>query len=130
MVVATAQILPERIPDTPYAGPSWTNDSAGFFYNQITGPRETAERYKNSRLMYHRVATGPASDRLIAQNGHSSLPIGEHEFPGIQTTPGSDIAMALLFKGVQREITAYAAPTVDVLDGTAKWRRCATAATT
>ncbi|TPG05340.1 prolyl oligopeptidase family serine peptidase [Sphingomonas oligophenolica] len=123
MVVATAQILPERIPDTPYAGPSWTNDGAGFFYNQITGPRETAERYKNSRLMYHQIATDPASDRLIAQNGHSSFPIAEYEFPGIQISPDSDVAVALLFNGVARELTAHAAPTSDVLAGTAKWHK-------
>ncbi len=56
---------------------------------------------------------------MIAQSGHSSFPIGEYEFPGIQTTPGSDIAVAVLFNGVQREIMAYTAPTAHVLAGTA-----------
>ncbi len=123
MVVATLEILPERIARVPYAGPSWTNDGGGFFYNQLHGERGTIDRDKNSRAMFHRLRTDPATDRLILQNGHASFPIGEYEYPGIETSPGSDIAIAVLFNGVQRELTAYAAPVADVIGGSPTWRK-------
>lgn len=123
MVVGTREILPERIARVPYAGPSWTNDGTGFFYNQLLGDRGAVDRDKNSRAMFHRLLTDPASDRLILQNGHRSFPIGEYEYPGIQTNPGSDIAVAVIFNGVQRELTVYVAPVADVLAGTPAWHK-------
>jgi len=60
--------LAERIARVPYAGPSWTNDSAGFFYNQLLGDRGAVDRDKNSRAMFHRLRTDPATDQLILQN--------------------------------------------------------------
>jgi len=39
MVVATGEVLPERIPMTDEARPSWLPDGTGFFYNQLTGQR-------------------------------------------------------------------------------------------
>ena len=123
MVVATGAILPERIARVPYAGPSWINDGTGFFYNQVLGDRGAVDRDKNSRAMFHRLRTEAARDRLILQNGHGGFPIGEYDFPNIQITPGSDIAVALVFNGVARELTAYTAPATDVLGGTPVWRK-------
>lgn len=123
MVVGSREILPERIARVPYAGPSWTNDGAAFFYNQLLGDRGSIDRDKNSRAMFHRLGTDPASDKLILQNGRGGFPISEYEYPNVATNPGSDIAVALVFNGVQHELSAYTAPVADVLGGTPAWRK-------
>lgn len=124
MAVATGEILPERIPNLQYANPVWLNDGQGFFYNQLTGTKGQVDYYQRSRAMLHRLRTDPATDLLVMQAGKTTgVTISDTEFPNILVTPGSDVAVAQLFNGVQNEVSAYAAPTADVLAGRATWRK-------
>ena len=67
--VSDAQVLPERIADTQLGHPQWLDDGSGFFYNQLTQPNDTPERYLDSQARFHRLGTDPASDPILMKRG-------------------------------------------------------------
>ena len=131
MAVATAEILPERIAKVQYANPCWLSDGSGFFFNQLTGTKDSVGYYQNSRAMLHRLRTDPAQDTVILARGRNAgVEISMIEFPNVFVTPGSDVALGLLFNGVQSEVTLYTAATADVLAGRPSWRKVCDASDT
>ena len=69
MTVGTGRDLPDQIPNTEGAHPSWLDDSSGFFYNQLTGAVGTPERYLDSVARFHRIGTDPATDPILMKRG-------------------------------------------------------------
>ncbi len=55
------------IPGAKYAGPTWTPDNAGFYYEWLpTDPSvEVSERPGRTELRYHRLGSPPAADALV-----------------------------------------------------------------
>ena len=48
------------------AGPQWLDDGSGFFYNQLTAPVATPERYLDSQARFHKLGADPASDPILS----------------------------------------------------------------
>ena len=56
MVTDTAsKVLPEAIDRTEHAGPSWTADGTGFFYNRLQPgvSSDSTDKYKLSAVWFH-----------------------------------------------------------------------------
>ena len=67
--VADGKDLPETIPNTEAASPSWLDDGSGFFYNQLTAAVATPERYLDSQARFHRLGSDPNSDPILMKRG-------------------------------------------------------------
>lgn len=123
MDVASGHDLPERIPNTQNAEPSWLPDGSGFFYTQLTSPRGSPDRYLNSQSRLHRLGTDPAHDPIVLKNGlDRAVPIDPRQIPIVMATAGSATALAML-PDIRREFPIYAAPLADVVAGRAAWQR-------
>lgn len=121
MDVASGTILPERIPNTQSASPSWLEDNSGFFYNQLTGKVNTPERYLDSRARFHRLGDDPAKDRiLMARSLDRAVKFDNIQMPLIFATPRSRHALLVLID-VRKEQRILTAPLQDVLKGRARW---------
>lgn len=131
MEVDTMRVLPERIPGTQYAGPSWLPDGSGFFYGRVNDLKQmgTVDYYKRAPALLHKLGADPKDDLLLVQFGRdASLPLGETEFPAVMTGRGGEWAVLVLFGGVRRENPIFVAPLADAVAGRARWRQvCAVA---
>ena len=131
MEVDTLRILPERIPGTQYARPSWLPDGSGFFYARVNDLKQmgTVEYYKRSPALLHKLGVDPKDDTVLAQHGRdASIPLAETEFPFVITSRNSDWAVLALFGGVRRENPIFVARLADVVAGRAQWRQVCTIA--
>ncbi len=66
--VALGTDLPDVIPGTKYASPSWTPDSSGFYYTQVPPIGEgvtIAERPGFAQVKFHRLGTEPGTDVVV-----------------------------------------------------------------
>ena len=131
MEVQTMRVLPERIPGTQYAGPSWLPDGSGFFYGRVadTSQLGTVDYYKRSPALLHKLGTDPKDDLLLVQHGRdAALPVGETEFPSINCPRSGEWAVLVLYGGVRRENPLFVARLADVTAGRAQWRQVCTIA--
>ncbi|MBN8504785.1 MAG: S9 family peptidase [Burkholderiales bacterium] len=131
MEVDTMRVLPERIPGTQYAGPSWLPDGSGFFYGRVNDLKQlgTVDYYKRAPALMHKLGTDPKDDLLLAQFGRDAgLPLGETEFPVVMTSRAGEWALLCIFGGVRRENPILVAPLADVVAGRARWRQVCTVA--
>lgn len=129
MDVETTRILPERIPGTQYAGPSWLPDGSGFFYGRVADESKlgTVDYYKRAPALLHRLGTDPKDDVLLVQHGRdASLPLSDTEFPSISCARTGDWAVLGLYGGVRRENPLFVAPLAEVTAGRARWRQVCT----
>jgi prolyl oligopeptidase len=131
MEVESMRVLTERIAGTQYASPSWLPDGSGFFYWRVADPARigSAEYYKNSPSLLHRLGTDPKDDVLLMVRGKdSAVAIDEKEFPYIIASRSGDYAVLGIFGGVRRENPLYAAKLADVVAGRAAWKQVCTVA--
>ncbi len=129
MEVETMRVLPERIPGTQYAGPSWLPDGSGFFYWRVadTSKLGTVDYYKRSQARVHKLGADPKDDLLLVQHGRdAALPLTELEFPGLACSSVGDWTVLGLYGGVRRENPLFVAKTADVVAGRAQWRQVCT----
>jgi len=125
MEVSTGRILPERIADTQNASPSWTANSSGFFYNQLTGKVDTPERFLDSRARFHQLGQNPSKDPILMQRGQDkAVQFEKIQMPLIVTTAHSQTAV-LILADVRSEQRILTAPLKDVLKGKAMWKQAA-----
>ena len=126
MDVATGLILPERIPDTQIAYPSWLPDSSGFFYNQLSGKPGTPERYLDARARLHLLGADPAADPVVAATSlhQGGLSFAASQLPFVFASKGSRHAL-LVLSDERREKRILVAPLQDVVAGKARWRQVA-----
>ena len=121
LTVADGKDLPDRIPDTQGADPSWLDDGSGFFYTQLTGKVDTPERFLDSQSRFHKLGTDPKNDPVIMKRGLVPAIVFEKiQGPHVGTFHGSQHAI-LTLSDVRPEFRAYTAPVADVLAGKAKW---------
>jgi prolyl oligopeptidase len=130
MEVETMRVLPERIPGTQYAGPSWLPDSSGFFYFRVADPAKlgSVDYYKKGPVLLHRLGTEPKDDRLLIAHGKDpAVPIEDNEFPAILASRGGgNWAVLGVFGGVRRQNPLYVAPLADAMAGRAQWKQVCT----
>jgi len=119
--VADGKDLPEQIPNTENAGPSWLEDGSGFFYNQLTGKVDTPERYLDSQARFHRLGTDPAGDPVLMKRGlDPQVRFDNIQLPAIGAFRGSKYAV-LSLSDVRSEMRLLIAPLAEVLAGRARW---------
>lgn len=122
---ATGKDLPETIANTQYGSPAWLDDGSGFFYNQLTSPPESPDRYLNSQALFHRLGDDPAKDPVLVKRGlDPKLVFDDIQVPFIATSKGSGYAM-LLLSDVRPDVRLYIAPVADAVAGNAKWKEVA-----
>ena len=129
MEVASGRILPERIDRAQYANPSWLPDGSGFFFNRLAEgvKQHTTDFYKNSVCWLHKVGTDPARDvKVLARGQFPDVPMNEIDFPAVAAQPGSNIAVAVLQSGVQREQVVFVQSLAAAAAGNAGWKRICT----
>jgi len=125
LVVATGEILPERITRTQYASPSWLPDSSGFFYNRLSGAQlGSVDYYKDSVAWLHRLRTDAREDvKILARGQYAEVPGDPTDFPNIIADASSQYVLAGMIGGVRRENPYYSARLSDVIAARAQWRR-------
>jgi len=125
MDVRSGAVLKERIADTQNASPSWTANSSGFFYNQLTGKVDTPERFLDSRARLHKLGQNPDKDPVLMQRGlNPAVQFEKIQLPLIVTVPHSQTAV-LILADVRSEQRILTAPLKDVLKGKAVWKQAA-----
>lgn len=121
LTVHDGKDLPEQIPGTEGASPSWLEDGSGFFYNQLTGAVGTPERYLDSQARLHRLGTDPASDPILMHRGMDRRVQYERiQMPTLHTFAGSSHVL-LALSDVRQESRLFIAPLADVLAGKPTW---------
>ena len=121
MEVATGRDLPDQIPNTEGAHPSWLDDSNGFFYNQLTGAVGTPERYLDSVARFHRIGTDPASDPILMKRDLvAEVRYERIQAPYVHVFRGSPYAV-LELSDVRPEMRLLIAPLAEVLANKARW---------
>ena len=121
LVVADGTDLTERIPNTESANPQWLEDGSGFFYNQLTGQVDTAERYLDSQARFHRLATDPMLDPILMKRGLvAGVDYDRIQMPFIHTYPGARYAL-LKLADVRPESRWFIAPVADAIAGQTRW---------
>jgi prolyl oligopeptidase len=131
MEVETMRVLPERIPGTQYAGPSWLPDSSGFFYWRVAdlGKLGTVDYYLNSVALMHKLGTEPKGDAVVMVRGKdAAVPVAENEFPYVFSSRAGNWAVLGILGGVRRENPLYVAPLADAVAGKAAWKPVCTLA--
>jgi prolyl oligopeptidase len=123
---ATDEMLPESIPHTQYAKPSWTPDGKSFFYWKLTAEqaqRPGTARFKDARVYRHVIGTDPAIDKPVFGNGIAGVRIHEDTFPFVSIRPHApQWAIASGALGTQREYALFVTRTEDLIHGRPIWR--------
>ena len=125
LVTETGALLPEAIDRTQYGNISWVGDGTGFFYNRLHegASADGLDRYQHSVCWFHALNTDPAKDtKVLAQGTSPAVDVPDIAFPGVQATPGSNLAFGAVVSGVQREIAVYVADLGAAIKGVPAWR--------
>ncbi len=105
-------------------GVSWLPDASGFFYLRLAadfGERPRAERFLDQRT-YFRSLAKPGDERVVFGPGvHAGLPIERGDGSYLIAVPEQNLVLAIVHRGVQREIALYRATRDAVLGGKAIW---------
>ncbi|MFT3722102.1 MAG: prolyl oligopeptidase family serine peptidase [Hyphomonadaceae bacterium] len=118
---ATGKGLPETIPNTQNANAQWLDDASGFFYNQLTSPPESPQRYLDSQARFHKLGDDPAKDPILLKRGmDAKISYDDIQMPIVGTAHGSAYAY-LILADVRPEVRLYVAPVAEAVTGKAKW---------
>ena len=125
--VDSAQDAGEAIDRTEFGEVFWRPDNHSFFYNRLQklGPDQPPiDKYLNSRVYLHTVGKDPDADPAVMGAGLSpEVKAAPADAPVVATDPASSYAFGMLAHGVQREITAYAAPLASVAGPQVPWQK-------
>lgn len=125
LVTASGALLPEAIDRTADAAPSWLPDGSGFFYNRLQDVPPTSIGFEEKSVCWlHKLNTDPKQDvKVLAQGTSPAVTVQDIDFPGVEATTGSDIAVGLIISGVQNELALYAAPLAQAVAAKPKWTK-------
>lgn len=122
MEVASATILPQRIPNTDFGVTGWLPDGSGVFYIQFTGTRGTPQFYLDSQVRLHRIGSDPAGDPVVLKRGlYPALGMAPVQIPFIATFEDSDQIIGAV-GDVRPEKALWSASLADLLAGKPQWR--------
>ena len=118
----------KRLPDTlkPVWGEfaaHWLPDGSGFFYVRMNDTKPgNADPLQNMGAYLHLLGRPQSADRLLVRAGaNDAVKVAAHDFPDVQTQPGSDWAL-LAIVGARASIRFCAAPLADATTTHASWR--------
>src|SRR5262245_6003120 len=126
MEVATGRVLPERIDRAQYPSPSWLPDGSAFFFNRLAEGAKagTTDYYKNSVCWLHKPGTDAKSDiKVLSRGQFDDVAVQDIDFPVVFSQPGSSYALAVLFAGVQNELTMYVNSLAAAAKGQGGWKK-------
>jgi prolyl oligopeptidase len=109
-----------------YASVAWLDDCSGFFYSRLREGYEKlpAERRFNDHARHFVSLAAPAADRNVfspSLNADLDLPV--YAQGHVFQIPGTKLAGALVFLGVERYVLFYVGDLEAAKRGTAKWRQ-------
>ncbi len=130
--VATGKQIGKPIDRAQYPGISWRPDNRSFFFlreQEMKPGMAPTERYQNTRNWLYTVGDDPESSQLILGPGvNARVDVPRTDFAYVIATPGSRWAVAVVYAGVQREVTLYSAPLDTVGKADTPWTSIATPA--
>ncbi|MDH5285072.1 MAG: prolyl oligopeptidase family serine peptidase [Betaproteobacteria bacterium] len=107
-------------------GVAWLPDGSGFFYGRLAPDwqkRPRSEQFQD-RLTYLRRLGAAGEDPAVFGPGvHADIALDRDEGAYVVPVEGRDLAVAVVARGVQRELALYQAPLSAVVAGTARWRK-------
>ncbi len=123
--VATGKPVIEPIDRIRYAGTAWLDDGRGFFYSRLVEGYEKlpqGERFRDRTRHFRSLADG--SDRpILSPSRNPELKLPDYASAYVYQVPGTDVAAALVFHGVERNRQFFLADLASALRGEAKWRK-------
>ena len=122
--VATGKPVIEPIDRIRYAGAAWLDDGSGFFYSRLVEGYEklpASERFRD-RTSHFRSLTG--DDRaILSPSRNPELKLPSYASAYVFQVPGTQVAAAMVFLGVERNRLLYLADLAGAVRGDAKWRK-------
>jgi prolyl oligopeptidase len=124
--VASGQPLIAPIDRIRYGSISWLDDANGFFYSRLRENYDKlppTERFQDNQRRYRALdATG--TDRLIFSYSHNpELKLPGHAGAFIFQIPGTKLAAAVVYLGVERNQMLFLADLDAAIRGDAQWRK-------
>lgn len=127
---ATGKALPDVIDRARFAAVSW-RDGRSFFYKRnrkLPADAPATERLVKSRVHLHELGHDPDIDPPVFGYGVSpSIDIPEEGFPEVAATSGPHL-VAVVYHGVQSEISMYTARKSELAGAKTPWRKIASPA--
>ena len=124
--LATGREVIPPIDRIRYASVTWLDDGSGFFYARLReGYDKLPEDKRFGDHAAHFVAlAAPAADRRVFSASHNAeLDLPEYAQGIVFQVPGTKLAAAWVFLGVERHRLYYLADLEDAKHGKAKWRQ-------
>lgn len=128
--VATGSRIGTPIPRARFAAPAWRFDSAILFYTQqqqAASDAPTFERIRRSHA-YVRIfdEDGTTRDTAVLGAGlNADVALDPDDIPWLATSPVSPFVIGVVQRGVQRELTLYAARLTELRGAATPWRKLA-----
>jgi prolyl oligopeptidase len=122
----TGTILPDTIDRARVAGPSWIGEKAFYYKRDRKLPADVpaTERFTKARVLRHVIGTDPEMDvAVFGSDVNANIEIGDEAFPEVVVDDASPYALAILFHGVQPNVSIYVAPKNSVYDAKTPWKR-------
>ena len=124
--LATGKEVTPRIDRVRGGGAPWLPDGSGFFYDRLAEgyeKRPRAERYMD-QLVYLRRLASPGKDVTVFGSGvHPEVTIGRSDGAAVGVIHGQPLAYALVYHGVDRNLSLYFADAEAVLAGKPRCRK-------
>ena len=122
--VASGRPLIEPLDRIRYASVSWLEDGSGFFYTRLREGYDKlppTERFQDTARHFH--GFDPAIDRRIfSASLNADLKLPSYAVGLVFQVPGTRLAAALVYLGVERNRLLYLADLDAATRGTAQWR--------
>jgi prolyl oligopeptidase len=117
----------EAIDRAEFGGVAWLSDNKSFVFNRLQklGPDSSpVDKYMRSIAWLHVVGTDPDKDvAILGINLSPRVPIDPVDAPSVVTDTASEFAVGVIFHGVQRELTLYAAPLASLAHPDIPWKK-------
>jgi prolyl oligopeptidase len=117
----------ETIDRSWYGGIYWLPDQKSFFhirFQKLPEGADPAERRLKSRVFLHRVGTDPETDVAVFGYGvNAAIPLEPSDASTVLTYPGSPIALAIVNRGFDNDVTVYKASVDSLGKPGAKWEK-------
>lgn len=124
----TGKILSDVIDRARYAGPSWRDDRSFFYKRDRKLPDDAPanERFTRARVHLHVLGQDPEKDEAVFGYGVSpGITITDEAFPEVMSSAASNHLIAVVYHGVQKELSIWSAPKKAFAGAKTPWKMIA-----